>query len=75
MAYVLELNAFSNNSKDGTIKERDLTIEGLKSEISRLTAMLSMFKNQKEIYEFQIKVNIYNSFNIVYIFLFLALAR
>jgi len=45
----------SNNSKDGTIKERDLTIEGLKAEINRLTAMLSMFKNQKEIYGLQIK--------------------
>ena len=48
---------FSNNNKDGTIKERDLTIEGLRSEISRLQANLSMFKNQKEIYEFQITVS------------------
>merc|ERR1719430_1460344 len=45
----------SGKNKDGIIKERDLTIETLKSEISRLTAILSMMKNQKEIYEVQIK--------------------
>merc|ERR1712179_596377 len=45
----------SGKNKDGIIKERDLTIETLKSEISRLTAILSMVKNQKEIYEVQIK--------------------
>ena len=50
---------FSNANKDGTIKERDLTIEGLRAEISKLQATLAMFQNQKEIYEFQITVRSY----------------
>ena len=44
--------------KDGTIKERDLIIEGLKAEISKLQANLNSFHNQKEIDESQIKVRI-----------------
>eukprot|EP00092_Neocalanus_flemingeri_P000616 GFUD01000658.1.p1 GENE.GFUD01000658.1~~GFUD01000658.1.p1 ORF type:complete len:461 (-),score=172.67 GFUD01000658.1:657-2039(-) len=44
----------SNANKDGTIHERDLTIAGLRAEISKLQANLSMFQNQKEIYEFKI---------------------
>ena len=51
-------NVISNANKDGTIKERDLTIEGLRAEISKLQATLAMFQNQKEIYEFQITVSI-----------------
>merc|ERR1719348_1839079 len=35
--------------------DKDKEIAALKSEISRLTAILSMMKNQKEIYEVQIK--------------------
>ena len=51
---------FSNSNKDGKIKERDLTIEGLRAEISKLQANLSLFQNQKEIYEFQITVVLLN---------------
>jgi len=48
----------SNSNKDGIIQERDLTIEGLRAEINKLKANLSMFQNQKEIYELQIKVKL-----------------
>ena len=46
----------SEKRKEGLIKEKDLTIEALRSEISKLESLLSMFKNQKEIYELQLKV-------------------
>ena len=58
-------NVISNANKDGTIKERDLTIEALRAEISKLQATLSMFQNQKEIYEFQIAVMTLNIFDII----------
>ena len=44
--------------KDAIIQERDLSIVGLKADISKLQANLSILQNQKEIDEFQIKVRI-----------------